>query len=119
VNTKRAVAVVVLVNLIMAAFCGFAYAFLTERMIYSAEWVVTEGYEPMAHNGWGGGLSRYLFCASVAALLQLIMLVFNLSVLQYIEHDEVKINRLCAYIGVASYVTTVGIACIFIALSLS
>jgi hypothetical protein len=101
----------------MAAFCGFGYAALTERMLYSAQWVVTDGYEPMAHNGLGGGLSRYLFCAGVAALLQLIMLVFNLSVLQYFEHDQAKINRLCAYIGIAGYLTTVGIACIFIALS--
>ena len=75
-------AVVVLLNLLMAALCGFVYASLTERMLYSAEWVVSEGYKPMANNGAGGGISRYLFGAGVAALLQAIMLVFNLSVLQ-------------------------------------
>ncbi len=115
---KRAVSIVVLLNLIMAAFYGFAYASLTERMVYSTEWVVTQGYQPMSHSGLSGELSRYLFCAGVAALLQLIMLVFNLSVLQYVERDQSKINRLCAIIFVAGLTTTVGIACVFIALSL-
>lgn len=73
---KRALSMVVLINFIMAAFYGLAYASLTERIVYSTEWSVTHGYQLMAHNGLPGGLSRYLFCAGVAALLQLIMLVF-------------------------------------------
>ena len=118
-KTRPAVAVVVAVNLAVAVFFAFACAALMSRALFATDWVEnSQSYRPLAHSGLRGGFYRYIICAVAAAFLQLVLAVFNLSVLPYIEHEQAKVNRLCLVIGIASYVVMVGIGCILIALSL-
>jgi hypothetical protein len=107
------------INLIVAIFFAFACAALMSRALYTTDWVESsESYGPLAYSGLRGGLWRYILCAAAAALLQLVLAVFNLSVLPYIENDQARVNRLCLSIGIVSYVVMVGIGSVLIALSL-
>jgi hypothetical protein len=120
-NPKKngAVTAVAIANLIVAAFCGFAYVALTARMYMSTSWQgEISSYAPMAHSGWKGGLGRYFFSAVIALILQGVMWIFNFSVLGYLIEDYKKLVSTCAFIAALGYATTVGIACVLIWLSL-
>lgn len=115
-----ALSVIVIVNILLAAFCGFAYAALTEKMYMSTSWQADPStYTPMAHSGWRGGITRYFYSAIIALLLQGVLWIFNFSVLGYLIADYKQLIRTCLSIAAMGYAVTVGVACVLIWFSLT
>ena len=76
-NKKLAIIILLLVNVIIAAFCSFAYFSFTGNMVVRTEVVQVSSPVPMARGGLEGSIYRYVFCAVAALLLQGVMAIFE------------------------------------------
>ena len=100
-------ATLALMNFALSAFCGFAFVAL------SADMIVKMGADPqtldMAGSGMQGGIWRCGFCAVIAGILQLVLLILNLSVLPFVERDMGRGKQWCAVLAFCGVAVTLAI----------
>jgi hypothetical protein len=72
---------------------------------------------PMAGGGVETAFYRYLFCVAASLCVQFVMFIFNVSVLQYVEADHDRKNKLCLVIAALNFVVLTAISGILIGLN--
>ncbi len=99
---KIALSVLTVLNLSISGLCAFLYFVFTLNAA-----IGTDATRPitvtMSQGGLSGGLYRLAFCALLGALLQAVLYIFNISVLGFVEADNQRAVRNCAFIGLGSW----------------
>lgn len=116
---KIALGVLIAVNLLVALFCAFAYYAFTANMVVEAGVGRDATDVMMSGGGLRGSMHRYGFCVVAALIVQAVMLILNLSVLQYIESRAREANRICVFLGLAGFVVTTAFSAVLIAFGTS
>ena len=117
-NKKIALTVLTALNVIVAAACGILYLNFTSNMLVTTQSGSNAPTVSIAVGGMQGAIYRYVLYTVAALLLELVMLFFNLSILQYVEADQARANKYCAFIGLAGFGVMVGISAVGSALNM-